>query len=116
MDRLEIKEKLQDLYDRIDRIMKTYDEKPSGYKERIKVEYAQLKKDLRTERGRIDTVRWQSQASSDELSTYSPAILEAACKLDVKSGSLPSAKMMSNLYDAHTDISVLLNGLKKQKS
>jgi hypothetical protein len=115
MDRLEIKEKLQDLYDLIDRIMKTYKEKPSGYKERIKAEYAQLKKDLRTERGRIDTVRWRNQASSDEKNFYFHAIIQACIELRVKSGSLPNDVMYGNLYAACMDISFSLDGLKKQK-
>jgi hypothetical protein len=116
MDRLEIKEKLQGFYDRIIHIKKMDYEKPPGYRERIKAEYAELKKDLRAERKRIDTVRWQNHASSDEMAVYFPAITEAASKLSVKSGSLPSQEMMSNLYDAEDDISFLLNGLKKQKS
>ena len=116
MDRLEIEKKLQGFCDRNDRIRKMYNDKPSGYKKMIKAEYAQLKKDLRTERRRIATARWKNQASSDEKYSYFPAITEACIELRVRSGSLPNDEMISNLYAARMDISSFLDGLKKQKN
>jgi len=116
MDRREIKEKLQDLYDQIDHIIEIYGKGSPGYRERVKTEYTQLKKDLRAEGDKIETERWKNQASPDELAFYSPAISSTYGELYVRSGASANSKMMENLYAAQIEIKFYLNQLKEQKS
>ena len=111
MDRVQIKQRLQEFRNRIDQIVGMFEKNPSQRLEGIAIEYAKLKDDLKRERGKFQTQRGRNQASEDENKFYSHAVEEAYIELDTRSGSSPNRKMMDNLTAARIQISHYLDQL-----
>ncbi len=111
MNRHEVKEKLDDFRIRIENMTKMYEEKPVGYRDRIKDQYAELMTELLAEHARFQAARGRKQASRDEMEFYFPTVKKACLELKKVGSSTSNEKMKDCLHRTYLEIWFQLNNL-----
>lgn len=115
MDKQECLPRLEGLRAEISAIMELVKKPPldDPEKEQAQRMRSRLKKKLKDEVRRCQTVREQKSMTDVELGTYCPAILEAANDIRVKTNSTPSRKWQTDLFSAIDGLDWYIFNLKE---
>ncbi len=110
-------EKLESFRDEINILMNFIDDRcvVSGQDKTCAQEMlTKLKTRLNSEYRRISTIKGHDDLNDIEQAYYAPAVHQASASIRVKTNSTPGPSWVSDLYDARTDITHLLDQLYKQ--